>query len=34
VASNGSADLPGQGLTLGAPLHMSERRIDLREGDQ
>jgi hypothetical protein len=34
LTTNGAGELPGQGVALGPPLHMAERRIDLHEGDQ
>jgi GT2 family glycosyltransferase len=34
VTSNGAGEQPGQGVAFGAPMHMAERRVELKEGDQ
>jgi GT2 family glycosyltransferase len=34
VASNGATDVPAPGVAFGAPMQITERRIELREGDQ
>jgi len=34
IAANGGGELPAHGMALGAPVRISERRIELREGDE
>jgi hypothetical protein len=34
MTTNGAGDLSGPGMAFGTPLQMTERRIELREGDQ
>jgi hypothetical protein len=34
LTTNGARELPGQNVALGAPMQMSEHKIDMRDGDK